>query len=226
MSNNQVNIIQSIIKKDWHFNKNNIYIFALLALFSIYLLTIESKLFYVGLVLLLSVLILIGALLVTTTVVNEYKKKTLVFIMSLPITIMDYTQAKLTFNLVVYCLIWLLLTSSTVIVIYFSNHLPNGLIPYALIIMLELMVAFILILATALITESEIWTIVIMTITNISVSLFMFLIASINDIAKFMEGPIAVWNSMAIQIIILEIISAILIVALIFIFQVRKKDFI
>jgi ABC-type transport system involved in multi-copper enzyme maturation permease subunit len=174
---------------------------------------------------LLSIVILIGAILVTSTVVNERKDQTLAFLISLPITYMDYTKAKMILNLSAYFVVWLILVIGTIGIIYYSKHIPNGLIPYALIILLELMVAFILILGTALVTESEKWTIVVMTVTNIGVSLFMFLIAGIVSINQHMESTFAVWNSMVITVIGIEILVGLLIIGLTFYLQSRKKDF-
>ena len=222
---NNPSMVKALIRKDWYFNKQNFLLFFILGLASVALLSFDNSAFYIGLVLLLSVVILIGALLIFSTVVNERKDKTLAFLMSLPITCMDYTWAKMILNLSAYFVAWLLLVVATIGVIYYSGHLPNGLIPYALIILIELMVAFILVLGVALVTESEVWTIVVVSITNIGVSLFMFLIAAIVSINQHMESPVAVWNSTALMIIGIEILVALMIIGLTFYLQSRKKDF-
>lgn len=223
---NNPSMVKALIRKDWYFNKHTLLLFFILGLVSVALLSFESRAFYIGMVLLLSIVILTGALLVINTVVNERKNQTLAFLISLPITYMDYTKAKMILNLLAYFIVWLILVVGTIGVLYYSEHLPNGLIPYALIILIELMVAFILILGTALVSESEKWTIVVMSITNIGVSLFMFLIASMKSINQHMEGPIAVWNSTALMIIGIELIIGVVIIGLTFYLQSRKKDFI
>lgn len=219
-------MIKTLVLKDYYFNKNNLLLFCGLGLLSVYMLSFDSKVFYVGLILLISMVILIGALLIFSTVVNERKNQTLTFLMSLPISCMDYTKAKLIINLSAYLVAWGLLLVTTLAVIFYSPHLPNGLIPYALIILLELMVAFILVLGVALVSESESWTIVVVTITNIGVSLFMFLIASMESINQHMEGSAAVWNKSALMIIGIEIMIGVLFIGLTFYIQSRKKDFI
>ena len=186
----------------------------------------ESRAFYVGMVLLISIVILIGALLVTTTIVNDRKNQNLAFAMSLPITCLDYTKAKIIVNLSSYFLAWGVLVASTIAVLFYSPHIPNGLIPYALIVLIELMLSFILILGVALVSESELWTIVVMSITNVAVSLFMFLIASIESINQHMNGPVAVWNKLTLTIIGIEVIIAVIIIGLTLYLQSRKKDFI
>ena len=222
---NNLSMIKALIRKDWYLIKQTLLLFFIIGLASVALLSFENSVFYIGLVLLLSIVILIGAILVTSTVVNERKDQTLAFLISLPITYMDYTKAKMILNLSAYFVVWLILVIGTIGIIYYSKHIPNGLIPYALIILLELMVAFILILGTALVTESEKWTIVVMTVTNIGVSLFMFLIAGIVSINQHMESTFAVWNSMVITVIGIEILVGLLIIGLTFYLQSRKKDF-
>ena len=222
---NNPSMVNAIIRKDWYFNKHTLLLFFILGLVSVTLLSFNNRAFYIGMVLLLSIVILIGALLVINTVVNERKNQTLAFLISLPITYMDYTKAKMILNLLAYFVVWLILVVGTIGVLYYSEHLPNGLIPYALIILIELMVAFILVLGTALVTESEKWTIVVMSITNIGVSLFMFLIASMESIKQHMEGQVAVWNSTAFIVIGIEISVALIIIGITFYLQSRKKDF-
>jgi ABC-type transport system involved in multi-copper enzyme maturation permease subunit len=222
---NNPSMVKAIMRKDWYFNKHTLLLFFISGLISVALLSFESRAFYIGMVLLLSIVILTGALLVINTVVNERKNQTLAFLISLPITYMDFTKAKMIFNLLAYIVIWIILALGTIGVLYYTEHLPSGLIPYALIILIELLVAFILILGTALVTESEKWTIVVMSITNIGVSLFMFLIASMESINQHMNGPIAVWNSTALTVISIEIFVALIIISLTFYLQSRKKDF-
>ena len=228
-TNNTINtgsnpMIRSLMLKDWHFNKNILMAFATVGLISVAMLLFENSLFYVGLVLLLSMVILIGALLVFNTVINEKKNQTLIFIMSLPINCTDYTKAKMLFNMICYGLAWLLLTISTLLVIDHASHIPDGLMPFALIILLELMVTYLLILAIALVTESELYSIVVMTITNIGISLFMFFISNIDDIGQYMQDAQAHWNTTAMSIIGLELLSANLIIGTTLYLQSRKKD--
>ena len=199
---------------------------AIVVLISVFLMSFESRLFYVGMVILISIVILIGALLVMSTIVNERKNQTLTFLMSLPITYIDFTKAKLLINIAAYFVAWGILVASTMAVIFHSAHLPNGLMPYALIVLIELMLSFILILAVALVSESELWTIVVMSITNVAVSLFMFLIASIENINQYMNGPVAVWNKPVLMIIGIEVFLGVIIIAITLFIQSRKKDFI
>ena len=97
--------------------------------------------------------------------------------------------------------------------------------PYAVIVLGELFAAFVLVLAVALITESEPWTIVIMTILNIGISMFMFLIGGIPAIGDHIGGPVPVWNGTAILIIGIEFLIIALLIGVTLAVQSRKTDF-
>ncbi|WP_154222036.1 ABC-2 transporter permease [Marinicella rhabdoformis] len=220
-------IVGALVRKDWALNKQNFWLFSILGLLSVSIFLIEStKAFYLAMTLILCVVILIGALLVFSSVVNEHKEQTMPFIMSLPVTCMDYTKGKLIFNLGAYSVAWCVLTAATLAVIAFKPHLSNGLMPIALIVLIQLFVSFLLVLGTSLVTGSEKWTIVVTTFTNISVSLFMFWVGSFDGIYEHLNGGVAVWNSTAMTIIVVEMAVALFIVATTFYLQSRKKDFI
>lgn len=219
-------IIKQLILKDWYFNRLQLLLFSIIALLSLVLFSINSKsTFYIGMVLIISVVVTVGALLIFSSIVNERKNQTLAFIMSLPISFLDYTKAKLISNLTAFVIFWSILVIGILLIIYYNAHLPNGLIPISVIIMGELMVSYILVLAVAFIKESETWTIVVMGTTNVGISLFMFLVSSLSDLGPYIEGPIAIWNSTAISIVIIELILAISLIGIIFYLQSRKKDF-
>ncbi|TQV86935.1 ABC-2 transporter permease [Aliikangiella coralliicola] len=219
-------MIKHLFVKDWQFCRNALAFYFAIGVASLFLISVASKLsFYVGIVLLVSILIIIGAHLIFVTVVNERKEQTLSFVMSLPVTFSDYTVAKLIANIVAFLIPWGLLVAGVLSVISFNADIPNGLIPFALIVLLELFVAYLLVLSVALITESEVWTIVMTTICNIGVSLFWFWISSFAGISKHIQGETAIWNTTAASIILIELMIAALIIIVTFWCQSRKTDF-
>lgn len=217
----------ALVKKDWMLHHRTFLLFGVMALLAVAVFSVEStKAFYLALSLLLTMVILIGALLIFSSVVNERKDQTLPFVMSLPVTIHDYTRAKMTFNLLAYLAAWLLLLGTTLWVFASNAHLPNGLIPIAVIVLLQLLVSFVLILGSALVSGSEKVTIVVTTLTNVSVSLFMFWAGSFDGIYEHLKGPVAVWSGTALTFVAVELLLAVVIVLATFYFQSRKKDFI
>lgn len=223
----KTSMIKALIRKDWLLHRKTFVLFAVMALLSVAIFAVEStKAFYLAMSLLLTMVILIGALLVFSSVVNERKEHTLPFVMSLPITIYDYTLSKMLFNLGAYLAAWLLLLGCTVVLFMTQAHLPNGLIPMAVIVLLQLLLSFFLVLGAALVSGSEKVTIVVTTLTNVSVSLFMFWAGSFDGIYEHLSGDVAVWNHSSLGFVVSEVVLAVMIVAGTFYLQSRKKDYI
>lgn len=220
------NLIWRLIVKDWTFVRTPMAAYLVLGLIATTLLASEQSLaFYIGTTLLISVVVIVGAHLVFATVVKERSLQTLPLVMSLPITFIHYSLAKLGANIGIFVLAWLPLLVVTLMVIGSRDSIPNGLIPYAVIVLTELFLAFVAVLAVALITESEPWTIVTMSIFNIGVSIFMFVIGGLPGISDHIESPVAVWNGTALLILAIELVVISGLIAVTLFVQSRKTDF-
>jgi len=219
-------ITWQLVKKDWHFNKLPLLGYGLLGMIALFLIYMASgATFLVGSILLITVVVTVGIHLVFITVIYERSKQTLPMIMSLPISFMQYTRAKMLANLGVFTIAWLALVAGAVALILTRESLPDGLLPFSMIVLTELFVANVLILAVALITESEAWTIVVMAVCNVCISIFMFFIKSLPTIGDHIAGPTAVWNGTAVTAIVLEVLIIFLLIAITFFAQSRKHDY-
>ncbi len=220
-------IINAMVYKDLYLNRWPLlaYIVVGFIALSVMASNIENS-FYIAIVLIISMIIIVGAHLVFTTVINERKMKTLPFMMSLPISYFDYTLSKLISNIGGFLLIWLVIVSGVFVVVTSNEQLPNGLIPYITIILLELFVAHMLVFTVALISESEACAIVVMAICNISVSLFGMFVGRYPGIKEYIEGAMPVWNNPAIAMVSIEISIIVLLIGMVFYAQSRKKNFI
>jgi len=219
-------ITWQLVKKDWHFNKLPMFGYAILGAVALALINLASGTsFLIGSILLITVVVTVGIHLVFVTVIYERSKQTLPMIMSLPITFMQYTRAKMIANIGVFTLAWLILVAGAVSIILSHEVIPDGMLPFSLIVLGELFVANILILAVAMISESEAWTIVVMAICNVCISIFMFFIKSFPAIGDHVAGPAAVWNNTVTTAIALEAIAVVALIALTFFAQSRKNDY-
>lgn len=219
-------IIKALVIKDIQFNKYPLLAYLVVGLMGLWLLTWEhSGAFYGGVTIILSMIIIAGAQMIITTVTTERSEHNLSFIMSLPITFLQYTHAKIVANLTVFVSFWIIIVSGLMWVIFTQEAIPDGLAVYGLILMLEMLAVFILLLFVGLISESHTWTIVVLSITNIGLSLFMFWLAGIPGIQKNMEAASPVWNSAALTIIAAEIGFMLLCLTLTYYLQSRKKDY-
>lgn len=159
--------------------------------------------------------------------VNQRKKQTLAFMMSLPISPARYGIAKLLSTLGMFLIPWLTLVAAALYMILGRHVLPNGAIPIALILATVPFVGFCLITGTAIVGESEGWGIAASAIVNSSYWLAWYFIASyVPSLTRTWTGPVAVWNAAAIDILGAEFAVIVSILAATMLLQSRKHDFV
>ena len=221
-----VPMVRHLIRKDWYFNRWLITTALILGLASLILCVSGTPTgFYMGATLLITVLIGAGTYLITETVLRERTDQTLPFVMSLPVSYLEYSTVKILGNIVIFLVPFGILTIGTWIAITGSSGIADGLLPMAVLLLFEILSAYTLILAVAVITESMGWTIGTMVVLNLVFQLFLFTVARIPDIAQYREGPIAVWNAPVFLILAGEISVITLAIVVTFYFQSRKTDF-
>lgn len=186
----------------------------------------ESNLvFYVGSVLLITVVITLGIYLAFLSVVHERTRGVLPFVMSLPIGVRDYTAAKLVSNGVLFLIPWAGLGVGAAGVILARDGVPNGLLPYAMLLMLHLLTGYVLSLSAAIISGSEGWTIAVAGVTNLALQGFMFWTANLSDVAATIDGSVPVWTSSIRWLIAAELLAVAVILSITWAWQARRRDF-
>lgn len=219
-------IVKQLINKDWQLNKSLLSLYVLIGFASLWLFTIPGDFFFtLGIIALISILSVIGIHMVVTTVLYERKDQTLTFVMSLPVSFQEYTLAKVLSIGVVSGGAWLVLFSTVVGFTLSIDSIGNGLLPYAIITMLYILVNYAVLMAVAIVSENEPVTIVIMSLQNISISVFMMGIAKLDGIGQYIAGQVAVWNDTSIGIVLIELFVIVLAVYLTFFFQSKKRNY-
>jgi hypothetical protein len=218
-------MVRRLILKDWYLQRWIILgaIVGVLATLGI-VATGGKVAFLGGLILLLMVIISIGAQMPVSTIITERKEQTLPFIMTLPISYREYTASKIWGNLLIFLVPWLtMVLGSFGLLLY--DHKTYGLIPYTAIMATEILMTTCLILATAVITESQSWTIAAIMVGNLAVNGIGYLVAHIHGIALGMWGSAIAWTSDATVVLLAEFVMIALLLAGTFFLQSRKKDF-
>lgn len=162
-----------------------------------------------------------------SNIVNERKKQTLAFVMSLPVSPAQYGVAKLLSTLGTFLILWLTLVVAALYLILGRHVLPNGTIPIALILAAVPFIGFCLITGTAIVSESEGWAIAATAIVNSSYWIAWYLLASYAPtLTRTWTSPVAVWNRAAVDILGTELLVIVMILVLTLLLQSRKHDFI
>ena len=181
---------------------------------------------YMGFVLLLAVLIIVGIHLAMTTVLTERKEQTLAFIMSLPISVREYTAAKMIGNLSMFGIAWVALVGASVLVILGHDALPDGAIPPTIVALGEIFVSTAVVLGVALVSESQGWTMAALIGGNLFCNYFLFLLFRIPEIAAAAKGQAIVWSGPIAWLLLGEAAALVMVVTLTFVLQNRKTDFV
>jgi ABC-2 type transport system permease protein len=180
----------------------------------------------VGSVFFFIALIISASMLPIAGIVNERKKQNLAFLMSLPISSMQYTTAKLISNMTMFLIPWITLVISAVLIIETRGFIPRGAIPVVLILAFMPLLGFCLITGAALVGESEGWGIAATAVCNSSYGLLWYFVIRNPAINVNVTRPVPVWNSTVLTILASEFALVPLIFGLTYFLQSRKRDFV
>ena len=219
-------IIAQLINKDWQLYRWPLVAYVLLGFASLWIFTLGNMVAVnIGAVVLISILAVIGIHMVFENILQERKEQTLAFVMSLPVSFREYTTAKVLSIGIVAGGAWGALFFTILGLIALLEPVPDGVIPYFVMVMLYMLLIYIVLMAVALVTESEAATVVIMVILNCCISIFMIGMATNEQIGPHIEGPVAVWNATSIGIVSAELALIALSIYLTFYFQGKKRSY-
>ncbi len=219
-------LVLRLIMKDWYLNHGVLLMIAVAGSLSIGILNLRGETTaFLGFSAALMSTIFLSILLPLQTVVNERKRQNLPFVMSLPISPMEYTTAKVLGNLSAFLVVWLAIAIGVVGTIARAG-VYGGLIPVALVAALAPFVAFCLLLAVAIVLESETWALVTMGVCNVSYSFSWFYLLRVPGVREDLQSPVAIWSQPILSILAVELATIVLALGLTFYFQSRKSDFI
>lgn len=224
----KTNVVSQLILKDWRLNSRVIIFtiaggFAALAI----LLIGGPTPVVIGTVFFFVSMIFCACLLPMQNIVNERKKQTLAFVMSLPVSAAQYGAAKLASTVGMFLALWLILLGAGVYMILGRHILPIGALPMGMILTGFPLIGFCLVTGIALVGESEGGATAALAIINSSYWLvWYFLLTKVPSLTQTWGGQVAVWSPAAVKILIGEFSIVLLILGLTLYLQSRKRDFI
>ena len=218
-------LVARLILKDWYLSRLPLVLIGTAGIFSIGLLYLRREVTgTIGLITALTALILLSILLPLQTVVNERKRHNLAFVMSLPISPLEYTAAKVVGNLSAFLVLWAAITIG-VLGTLARTGIFGGIIPFGIVVALEPFVVFCLLLTVAIVVESEMWAMLTMGATNVSYS-FWFLLLKIPGLSEQLKSPVAIWSRPILLMLAGQLTVIVLSLILTFYLQSRKRNFI
>jgi hypothetical protein len=147
-------------------------------------------------------------------------------VLSLPLSIADYVRAKQLGLALCFVIPWLVSSAGAVIFVLAHPGAPDGLLPFLTLLCVFMLANYSLVLCGALHARSEGMVSAVVIVTNMAVTLFMFLIGGLSEINQHMWGPTPVWNQTFWTVLTVELITLVCAFALPFFVAARRRDFI
>jgi hypothetical protein len=182
--------------------------------------------FFVGASLVVVSLILLNIMVVSQSLIAERKEKIRVFMLSMPVSTTQYSVAKLLSSLIAYLVPAGLMTLASVILVL-NSPAPNGLIPLFVATSVHCLFYFCVFLAFALVTDSQGWIATVIICGNVSVSFVIpGLINLFPSLGPNLSTETAVWGPDVIAFITIELVLAVAALAISFVVNSKKTEFV
>ena len=181
--------------------------------------------FNVGALTWLTTIIATGVMLGLYGIMNERKEHTLQFVLSLPLSIADYVRAKMLGLTACFLVVWLVSSGAALLLVFAKDTVADGIAPYTVLLCVFMLANFTVVLCGSLHAQSEALTSAVIVVTNMGVSIFMFTVAPLPGIEKYLSGPAPVWSSTFWTVLGCELAVLIIAFTLPFFLAARRRDF-
>jgi ABC-type transport system involved in multi-copper enzyme maturation permease subunit len=218
-------VTRKLIAKELYVNRWFIGGAAVAAVLSVIACAFGQTAFNIGALSWLTTVIALGVMLAIYGVMNERKEQSLLFVLSLPLSIGEYVRAKLLGLLLSFLAVWLVASGAAAAMVLIVPGVPDGLLPYLLLLCLFLLANFSVVLSGALQARSEALMSATIIITNMAVSVFMFTVGAMPGLKQHMFGPVPVWNHTFFTVLSCELVVLIVALALPLATAARRRDF-
>lgn len=182
--------------------------------------------FNIGFIVWLTAVIALGVMLALFGVATERKERSLLFLLSLPLSPGDLVRAKLFGLLACFLLPWAVMSGGALALVVAVPAIPDGLLPYAVLLCVYLLLNFATVLCAVLHIHSEAAMGGVIIATNMSVSLVMTGLGRLPGIGAFMQQPLPAWNTTFWLVLAAEVAVLLLVLSLPLLLAARRRDFI
>ncbi|HEV7609334.1 MAG TPA: ABC-2 transporter permease [Steroidobacteraceae bacterium] len=181
--------------------------------------------FNIGMLTWLTTIVAFGVVLAMMAIGNERKERTLQFVLSLPLSHGDYVRIKVVGLLLCFLVPWAVLGAGAVTLIAVMPNLPDGLLPFAVLMCGFFLANYSLVLCGALHTASEGLITLLIIVTNMNVTLFIFMVGALPSLHDHLREPAPEWNSTFWIVLGAELATFVITVSLPYFVAARRRDF-
>lgn len=203
-------LIRLLVAKDWQLFQKQLAAFVLGGFVALCLLGMARPwAFYLGSLLLIVVVVAAACFSISTSLLVERKEQTLAFVMSLPVSPLDFTLAKMAGNLLTFLVPFAVLLAGTLGVIVYTP-LPDGLFAYSLLLFGYIGLAYSLSLAVAMHVESEGWNTFTMIASMVLINPFLMALGQIDAISSTVGKDAIVFSTPALAILAAQAVLSVI----------------
>lgn len=218
-------VIRLLVMKDWLLFQKQLAACVLAGIVALCLIGMATGWsFYLGSLLLIIVLVSASCFSISTSLLVERKEHTLAFVMSLPVTPLDYYLAKLVGSLVTFLVPFLVMLAGTMLVILFTP-LPDGLVVLSLLIFGHVLLAYAMSLSVAMAVESEGWNIFAMVGSMVLINPFIMFLGQLPAISNHVKTDTIVFGPAVVSILLVQLVVSVAVVIATGWVHCRKKSF-
>ncbi len=217
--------VRILFLKDLFLSRRQLFAYFAAGMASSALTTIpNSTVAFVGFLLMITVAIASGIHLIGTLMLSESTDQTRLFVMSMPISLLDYSVGKIAVILTTYLIPWSAMFISSAILTFVLPSSKHGSVAVLPAIFLFLLCAFLIQLVTAVVSESVGWTISVMVGCNVALNVFMMQLYASPEISAVAKSDSVSWPPVLVQLLTVELLIAAGALVTAFIAQTRKRD--
>src|SRR6187431_2950585 len=217
-------VIKQLVYKDWYLNRKLLATYVGCGIFSLCIISLGEWQFFMGSIMLISMMVGMGNHQLSVTMISERKEQTLAFVMSLPVSPADYAMAKFLSNMVLFFIPWSLLVLATTAVILLTP-LPDGLLAFTLLILVLIAVNHCICWSVTMFTEAEGSFLIVMIGLNCLLNPALYFLARSPEIGGHNRDDSFLWSGTATQVLVCEILAIVLLLVGTLYFRSRKKVF-
>lgn len=220
-----VPVIRLLIAKDWKLFEKQLAAYVAAGIVALVLLGMAKKwTFYLGSLMLIVVLVAAACFAISSSLINERKQQTLAFVMSLPVSPLDFFLAKLLGSLATFGVPYLFLTLGTVAVIL-TTPIPDGLLVLSLLVLGHILLAYCISLSVAMAVESEGWNVFTMIGSMVLINPLIAAVNQMPSVANSLQGDIVVWSAWTVAILFAQVTLSLAVLVVTGWVHCRKKAF-
>ena len=179
---------------------------------------------FIGFVLVLTVAIGSGMHLLGELLLSEGSDQTRTFILSLPVSLLDYSVAKIAVVLTTFLIPWSTMFACSIVLTAVLPWGHPGAIAMGVVVFLELLAAYTVQLVTAVITESVGWTVCVMVACNVFLNVFLMKLLQTPEIQEMSKSDVLTFSPLIIEIMCIELGLVVAALAMALAVQMRKRD--